>query len=106
MFFILSILIHRTGVSAFPTAVSLSSIIREMAQNYNNYIEAFRAFREKDGIHGHEMRNCLTRRTVRQPPSRGTRTRWARVASFFPKNGLCLLSLLVVISPCRASLSL
>jgi hypothetical protein len=39
---------HSPGsASAFPTAISLSSIIREIPQNYNNYIQAFR---EKDGI--------------------------------------------------------
>lgn len=37
--FHLYILIHRTILSAFPTAISLSSIIRELPQNYNNYIE-------------------------------------------------------------------
>jgi hypothetical protein len=44
------------SVSAFPTVISLSSIIREMPQDYNSYIQAFR---EKDAIHGHEVRNCL-----------------------------------------------
>jgi hypothetical protein len=39
---LLYILIHRTSLSALPTAVSLSSIIRETPQNYNNYIQAFR----------------------------------------------------------------
>ena len=48
--FLLHILIHRTGVLAFPTTISLSSIIREIPQNDNNYIQAFR---EKDGIHGY-----------------------------------------------------
>ena len=55
--FILYVLIHQTTLSAFPTAICLSSIIREMPQNYNNYIQAFR---EKDGIHEHEERGSLS----------------------------------------------
>ncbi len=53
-----------------------SSVIREMPQNYNNYIQAFR---EKDGIHGHQVRNCLSA-VLDSSPSRGTRL---RVVSFF-----------------------
>ena len=82
--FLLYILIRRTSASAFPTAVSLSSIIRERPQNYNNYIQAFH---KKDGIHGHEVRNCLTRRTVRQPPSRITRAEGVGRVIFFGKTG-------------------
>ena len=37
--FILYILIHRTSVSAFPAAISLSSIIREIPQNYKDYFK-------------------------------------------------------------------
>jgi hypothetical protein len=48
---------HSPGsASAFPTAIFLSFIIRETPQKYNNYIQAFR---EKDGIHGHEVKNCF-----------------------------------------------
>jgi hypothetical protein len=46
-----------TSLSAFPTAVSLSPIIRGMAQNFNNYIQVFR---EKEGIRGHQVRNYLS----------------------------------------------
>ncbi len=51
------LLIHRTSPSALPTAISLSSIIREMPQYYNNYIQAFR---EKEGIHGHQEGNSVS----------------------------------------------
>jgi len=37
---------------SLSAAIPLSSIIREMPQDYNNYIQAFR---EKDGIHGHDV---------------------------------------------------
>jgi hypothetical protein len=65
--------------------------IREIPQNYNNYIQAFR---EKDGIHGHEVRNCLTRRTVRQLP--------VAYRHFLGKpESLYFLSPLVIAPPCH-----
>jgi hypothetical protein len=38
----LCVIIHLTSLSAFPPAVSPFSIIREMPQNCNNYVQAFR----------------------------------------------------------------
>jgi hypothetical protein len=50
--FILYALIRRTGVSAFR----LTIIIKEMPQNYNNYIQALR---EKEGIDGRREGNSV-----------------------------------------------
>jgi hypothetical protein len=55
--FMLYLLIHRLTRSASPTAISLSSIIRETPQNYNNYIHAFR---QKEDIHG-DRESCFSR---------------------------------------------
>jgi len=43
-----------TSLSAFLIAICLSSIIREMPQNYNNYIHAFR---EQNSIHGNQEKS-------------------------------------------------
>ena len=55
LIFTLKAAVIARSVIGFPPMVRpipLSSIIREMPQDYNNYIQAFR---EKDGIHGHDV---------------------------------------------------
>jgi hypothetical protein len=55
---------------SLSAAISLSSIIKEMPQNYNSYIQAFR---EKDGIHGHQVRLSFRKKAGVGPRVKGGR---------------------------------
>ena len=66
--FLLYVVTHQTSLLSFSATILLSSIIREMSRNYNNYIQAFHW---KDSIHENQERSSLPAR--REAPRRQRR---------------------------------
>jgi len=85
------------------TAIPLSSIIKEMPQNYNSYIQASR---DKAGIHGRQVRNCLSKKPMNGdgPPNPHRLMIFSKMSA----GAFChsRLSALLVTPGCRLSLSL